>query len=133
VRIPSKIGSSFHDTLLVPYPTDRGEIQSLPGVVIQAQMVSQLLAAAIEGRPLIHSLPLWVDLLWVWGVAVTGGFLVVAVRHRAYLLLAGTGAIVIVAGTCILLLQAGYWVPFVPAAIAIVGTGSMLKFYQNFR
>ena len=115
---------SFHDTLSVPYATARGEIQSLPGVVVQAQMVSQLLAAAIDGRPLIRSLPLWGDLLWVWGVALSGGLLVCVFRP-IYVVVAGAGAIAILSGSCLFLLQSGYWMPFVPAAIAIVGTGSM--------
>ena len=119
---------SFHDTLLIPYSSDRGEIQSLPGVVLQAQMVSQLIAAAIEGRPLIHSLSWWLDGLWIWGVAVTGGILAVAIRRPLYLGIAGAGAIAILSGTCLFLLQSGYWVPFVPAAIAILGTGGTIAF-----
>jgi CHASE2 domain-containing sensor protein len=116
---------SFHDALLVPYTTDRGEIQSLPGVVIQAQMVSQLLAAAIDGRPLIHSLPFWADVLAIWGLAMGGGLLAIVVRRPLYLGLVGVGAIAIWSGTCLLLLQSGSWAPFVPATIAIIFTGSM--------
>jgi CHASE2 domain-containing sensor protein len=116
---------SFHDSLSIPYPTDRGEIQSIPGVVVQAQMVSQLIAAAIDGRPLIHSAPFWLDTLLVLGVAVSGGLLIWIVHHPLYLGVAGVGAIVILSGTCLLLLQSGYWLPLVPAAIAFIGTGSM--------
>jgi CHASE2 domain-containing sensor protein len=116
---------SFHDSLSVPYPTDRGEIQSIPGVVVQAQMVSQLLAAAIDGRPLIHSLPVWVDALWIWGVAVCGGVLVCVVRRPLSLGAIGVCSIVILSGTCLGLLQLGYWLPFVPMAIATIVTGSM--------
>ncbi len=116
---------SFHDALLVPYPTERGEIQSIPGVVIQAQMVSQLLAAAIDGRPLIHSLPLWADGLCIWGIAVSAGLLTIVVRRPLDLGLMGVGAIAIWSGTCLFLLQSGYWAPFIPATIAIIFTGSM--------
>jgi CHASE2 domain-containing sensor protein len=122
---------SFHDSLSIPYPTERGEIQSMPGVVIQAQMVSQLIAAAIDGRPLIHSSSLWVDVLWIWGVAVSGGLLVCTIHRPLYLGLAGAVAIFTISGTCLWLLQSGYWVPFVPAAIAIVGTGSMTKLFDR--
>jgi CHASE2 domain-containing sensor protein len=114
---------SFHDSLSVPYPTDRGEIQSIPGVVVQAQMVSQLIAAAVDGRPLIQSLPFWVDTLWIWSVAVSGGLLICAVRSPLYLGSIGAGSIFILTGTCLGLLQLGYWLPFVPMAISIIGTG----------
>ncbi len=118
---------SFHDALLVPYTSDRGEIQSIPGVVVQAQMVSQLLAAAIDGRPLIRSLPFWADLLAIWGLAVGAGLLAIAVRRPLYLGTIGIGSIAIWSGACLCLLQSGYWAPFIPATIAIVGTGSMTK------
>ena len=124
---------SFHDTLLVPYTTDRGEIQSLPGIVIQAQMVSQLLAAAIDGRPLMRSLPVGIDLVWIWGIAVSGGLLVWVVRRPLYLMGAGIGAIAILSGTCLVLLQSGYWLPLVPAAIAIVGTGGITILLERSR
>jgi CHASE2 domain-containing sensor protein len=116
---------SFRDSLSIPYPTDRGEIQSIPGVVVQAQMVSQLIAAAIDGRPLIHAAPFWLDTLLVWGVAIGGGLLIWIVHRPLYLVVAGAGAVIILSGTCLLLLQSGYWVPLVPAAIALIGTGSM--------
>ena len=116
---------SFHDSLSIPYPTDRGEIQSIPGVVVQAQMVSQLIAAAIDGRPLIHSAPFWLDTILVWGVAVSGGLLVCIVRRPLYLGVAGAGVILIWSGTCLFLLQSGDWLPLLPATIALIGTGSI--------
>ena len=116
---------SFHDSLSIPYPTDRGEIQSIPGVVVQAQMVSQLIAAAIDGRPLLHTIPFWLDTLLVLGVAVSGGLVVCIVHRPLYLGVAGVGATIVLSGTCLFLLQSGYWVPLVPAAIALIGTGSI--------
>ncbi len=124
---------SFGDSLSIPYPTDRGEIQSIPGVVVQAQMISQLIAAAIDGRPLIHTAPFWLDTLLVWGMAVGGGLLIWIVRRPLYLGVAGAGAIVILSGTCLLLLQSGHWLPLVPAAIAFVGTGSMTTLLERSR
>jgi CHASE2 domain-containing sensor protein len=116
---------SFHDSVLIPYPTDRGEIESLPGIVLQAQMVSQLISAAIDGRPLIQPVPFWIEAIWVWGMAVGGGLIVCLVGRPLYVGGAAIGAIVIMFGTCLYLLQSGYWLPLVPAMIVIVGTGSM--------
>jgi CHASE2 domain-containing sensor protein len=93
--------------------------------VVQAQMVSQLIAAAIDGRPLIHTAPFWLDTLVVLGVAVSGGLLICIIHRPLYLGMAGAGAMIILSGTCLFLLQSGYWLPLVPAAIALIGTGSM--------
>ena len=78
-----------------------------------------------DGRPPIHSTPFWLDTLLVWGVAMSGGLLICIVHRPLYLGVAGAGAIVILSGTCLFLLQSGYWVPLVPTAIALMGTGSM--------
>jgi CHASE2 domain-containing sensor protein len=116
---------SFHDSVLIPYPTDRGEIESLPGIVLQAQMVSQLISAAIDGRPLIQPVPFWIEAIWVWGLAVSSGLIVCLIGRPLHLGGAAIGAIIILSGTCLILLQSGYWLPLVPAVIAIVGTGSI--------
>jgi CHASE2 domain-containing sensor protein len=114
---------SYHDYALTPYNTAEGNVQSIPGVILQGQMVSQLLSAALDGRPLIRSWDLSHDALWVWGWAVSGGFLAIWLRRRPLYLVLGTGiAIVTLSGSYLALLQIGYWVPLIPAAIAIVGT-----------
>jgi CHASE2 domain-containing sensor protein len=122
---------SFHDTVLVPYRTDRGETQSIPGVVLQAQMVSQLIAAALDNRPLIQPAPIWIDLLWVGGMAVTGGVLALAIRRPIYLVLAGAGVVLFLSGTCFFALQVGYWLPLVPATMAFVGTATIATLIER--
>jgi CHASE2 domain-containing sensor protein len=116
---------TYHDYFFTPYKTE-GNLQEIPGVLLQGQMVSQLLSAAIEGRPLINTWNFAQDSLWIWGWAMSGGCLVIWLRRPLYSVL-GTGiAILILAGFCLALLQGGYWVPLIPAAIAIVGTEGIL-------
>jgi CHASE2 domain-containing sensor protein len=117
---------SFNDYLSTPYLTAEGNLQAIPGVVLQGQMVSQLLSAALDGRPLIGSWNFAQDSLWIWGWAMSGGLLVIWLRRPLNSVL-GTGiAIAILGGSCLALLQGGYWVPLIPAAIAIVGTQGIL-------
>jgi CHASE2 domain-containing sensor protein len=117
---------SFHDYVLTPYTTAEGNMRAIPGVMLQAQMVSQLLGAALDGRTLIRSWDLAQDALWIWGWAVSGGCLVIWLRRPIYLILATGIAIGILAGVCLMLLQIGDWVPLIPAAIAIVGTEGII-------
>jgi CHASE2 domain-containing sensor protein len=116
------IAPSFHDYVLTPYHTIDGNLQAIPGVILQAQMVSQLVSAALDGRTLIRSWTLTQDALWVWLWATGGGLLVIWLRRPIYLLSCTGIAIAILSGAYLLLFQIGYWVPFVPAAIALVGT-----------
>jgi CHASE2 domain-containing sensor protein len=117
---------SFKDYVLTPYTTVEGNLQQIPGVLLQGQMVSQLLSAALDGRPLIGTWNFAQDSLWIWGWAIGGGCLVLWLRRPLYLALATGISILILAGASLVLLQGGYWVPVVPTVIAIIGTQGIL-------
>lgn len=113
---------SFRDYSLTPY-TIQGKSQTLAGVILQAQMVSQLLSAALDGRPLLWSWSVWTEVIWIWGWSLTGSLLAWYLRRPIYLLLAvGIGFVFLYSSSLILLVQLGCWVPLVPAALAFGGT-----------
>ena len=116
---------SFHDRALTPYKTSDGNIQSIPGVVLQAQMTSQLISAALDGRGMLGSWSTTGELLWVWGWAVLGAIDGFVFRRPAQLAFAGSAAIALLLGLCLALLHNGFWVPFVPAGIALIASGSI--------
>jgi CHASE2 domain-containing sensor protein len=119
------VAPSSKDYVTIPY-TLEGNVQRIPGVILHGQMVSQLLSAALDGRPLIRVWDKYQDALWILGWAVSGGLLVICLRQPLYLGL-GTGiGILILGGSCFALLQSGYWVPLIPAAIAIIGTEGVM-------
>jgi CHASE2 domain-containing sensor protein len=124
ILIGTKAPSS-NDYVTTPY-TLEGNVQRIPGVILHGQMVSQLLSAILDGRPLIRTWDKSQDALWILGWSVSGGLLFIWLRRPLYLAL-GTGiAIAILGGSCLALLQNGYWVPLIPAAIAIVGTEGVM-------
>ncbi|HTL88746.1 MAG TPA: CHASE2 domain-containing protein [Leptolyngbya sp.] len=124
---------SFHDQALTPYRTPDGNIQSIPGVVLQAQMTSQLISAALDGRGTLRGWSLRDELLWVWGWAALGAIEGVFFRRPAQLALAGGASIALLFGLCLGLLHLGIWVPFVPAGIALIASGSLsaIAVHQN--
>ncbi len=105
---------SFNDYLSTPY-------QEMPGVLIQAQMVSQILSAVLNQRPLLWVFSWWGEALWIWGWSLVGGIL--AWRLRAlHLGLTVTAALGTLYGLCFGLLTQGCWVPLVPSALALAAT-----------
>ncbi|MEH2071494.1 MAG: CHASE2 domain-containing protein [Nostoc sp.] len=129
---------SFRDYSPTPYMNGQAfSAEEIPGVVLQAQMVSQLVSAVMDGRPLISVLPVWGEVLWVWSWSVVGGAIGVAGsvaiapsdRSRLYLILAAAGVLGVLYVFCLILFYKGIWVPLVPSALVLVVTGSTVATY----
>ncbi|MGK7888832.1 MAG: CHASE2 domain-containing protein [Leptolyngbyaceae cyanobacterium] len=119
------IDRSYGDYHATPYGT-------LPGVMIQAHMVSQMLSAVLDDRPLLWGLPPWADGLWVFGWSALASIVVIVGRSPWHY---GGGMIALVLGltgiSFLFLLQGG-WVPLVPAAISLLLTlGAMIWLSQK--
>ncbi|WP_375513681.1 CHASE2 domain-containing protein [uncultured Nostoc sp.] len=129
---------SFRDYSPTPYMTGQAfSAEEIPGVILQAQMVSQLVSAVMDGRPLISVLPFWGEVLWVWSWSVVGGAFGVAGsvaiapsdRSRLYLVLAGGGVLGVLYVFCLIFFYQGIWVPLVPSALVLVATGGTVATY----
>jgi CHASE2 domain-containing sensor protein len=125
---------SYNDYHSTPYRTADGYVLEIPGIVLQAHMISQLISAVEDRRPLIQIWTGWMDALWIWGWAVGGGLLVIWLHHRpAYLGLATGLGIGILSGGSLMLLVYGHWVALIPAAIAIAITESIMLLVLKLR
>ncbi|MEG4322561.1 MULTISPECIES: CHASE2 domain-containing protein [unclassified Microcoleus] len=108
----------------------------MPGVWIHAHMVSQILSAAIDKRPLMWVLPSfqglqWGDAVFVWLLAVTGGLLAWRSRSLLVLAIASGGMIFVLYQGSLVILTFGGWMPLVPAGLAFVATGGILFVYDR--
>jgi CHASE2 domain-containing sensor protein len=124
--------ASAKDYFFTPYSTDRTFNQQMPGVVVQAQMVSQIISAVLDQRPLLWVWPVWGEALWIWGWSLFGGLL--CWRFQLLLRLGlVVGTLFILYGLCFGLLIQGGWVPLVPSALALVSTGGSVVAYRALR
>ena len=106
------------------------------GLEVHAHMVSQILSAVQNGRPLIWWLPQWGDALWVLSWSLMGGILVYQLRSQSLrkaqlllrLVLAVSICITILYGLCWVFLLQGGWLPLVPAALAIPIAGGAIAY-----
>ncbi|MBR8835091.1 MAG: CHASE2 domain-containing protein [Stigonema ocellatum SAG 48.90 = DSM 106950] len=123
---------SFRDYSLTPYMTSQDTVQEIPGVMLQAQMVSQLLSAVLDGRPLLWTWSFWGEVIWVWEWSLVGGFFAWYLRRPAYLYLAGGVAIASLYGICLVaLIQVAGWLPFIPSALALLSSMFCFKLYMT--
>jgi CHASE2 domain-containing sensor protein len=110
--------SSYKDYLSTAY--DR----KIPGVMVQAQLVSHILNTVLDGRSLIWVWPLWAECLWVGSWSVVGGILAWRFRSPFHLMLASGVVLGSLYLLCFGFLTQDGWVPIVPSALALVITGA---------
>jgi CHASE2 domain-containing sensor protein len=123
------IAPSAKDYFLTPYSRSKQLNQQTPGVIIQAQMVSQILAAVLDGRTLFWDLPDWVEVFWIGSWSIIGAIL--ACRWQLLVRL-GMLVVALVAlyAICFALFLEGCWVPIIPAALALVCTSVSVVVYR---
>ncbi|MGF1494185.1 MAG: CHASE2 domain-containing protein [Microcoleaceae cyanobacterium] len=111
--------STFRDLHRTPYSTE--EKLEMPGVLIQAHMVSQLLNAAKDGRPLIWWWPVWAEVLWIGTWSGVGGLIAYAfpVKWKGGLVLGLS--LIVLSGVCyVALWRLSGWIPWIPALVALL-------------
>ena len=111
------------DYFPTPYSAGQEIYQEMPGVIVHAQMVSQILSAVLDERPLLWVWSQWGEMLWVWGWSLLGGVLAWRIRNFLRLGLAGGAAFGVLYGLSFGLICQGGWVPLVPSVLALVVTG----------
>lgn len=116
----------FNDYFPTPYRDEQGQLREIPGVILHAQMTSQLISAVLDGRSLLWALPIWAEVFWVLGWSLVGGLLAVCLHRFVVLCLFSAAAIVTLYGIClVLLIQLGCWISLVPPAIACLSSTSL--------
>lgn len=113
---------SSKDYLATPYA------QKVPGVFLQAQMVSQLISAVKDGRAPIGVWPWQAEILWIWGWSVMGGVLVWRCRSMPWRLGLEITALGTLGGLCFYGLTQSQWVPLVPTAFGFLLTSGSVAF-----
>ncbi|NET53875.1 MAG: CHASE2 domain-containing protein, partial [Merismopedia sp. SIO2A8] len=120
--------TSSRDRFLTPYSANQsGESsdEKMPGVIIHAQMISQLLDVALGKRS-----PRWywsdgVEILWIVGWAVAGSGLAYYCRHPIVLGTGGVMLVLVVSGVSYYLFGQGGWIPtLTPCVIALLTGGT---------
>lgn len=129
---------SLNDLFYTPYNSALFQNpKRMPGVEIHANVISQLLSAAISGRPVtIQSWSEPIEWLWILGWSVVGATLAWTQRDSGVnkqgatllvggILLANGGLI----GSCYLAFVNGWWIPLVPPFLAMSGAAVTILAY----
>ena len=105
-------------------PFGKADTDRIPGVLIHAQMISQIISTVLDRRPLLWVWTAWIETIWIAGWAVIGVMLAWQFRRLAFLILAVGIAIGILIVLCQVLLSQGGWIPLAPPIIALLTTST---------
>jgi CHASE2 domain-containing sensor protein len=128
------------DLFYTPYSAAEKRIPRMAGVLIHAQMVSQLLSAVLDNgrwrvplrdRPLFWYWPEWIEVSWIAFWSLSGGVLVARIQNLLILGLSGLACLGVLFGFTLWLFMQSGWIPVVAPAMALIFTGLTVEVYQR--
>lgn len=123
---------SLKDFFYTPYSSEKENEHVMPGVLVHAQVVSQILDSVINEKPLFWFWPEWAEVAWIWGWSLAGGILVWKLKRSALLGPVILGGVVSLGGVGLFALSLTGWIPFAGPVLALLLTSSALITYQVF-
>ena len=137
VVIIGAVSESANDSFYTPYSSTLLSLpEEMAGVEIHANLTSQIISAAMEGRPITKSWPEIAEWGWVLLWSTVGSLLVWQFRHTSH-----TGSklwqkstivaasIAALAAATYAPFLAGWWLPVVPPFLAMAGSATAMMAY----
>lgn len=116
------------DFFYTPYSAGQDKDQLMFGIVAHAQVVSQILSAVLDKRPLFWFWPKWVEILWISGWSIVGGTLAWRMTHRTHLALAFVATLGVCFAISFGIFMLGGWIPVATPVVALILTGGSIVF-----
>lgn len=108
------------DEFYTPFSGGLEDNQKMPGVIVHAQSVSQILSATLDGRPLLWSWSTIGETIWILAWGLGGALFAWYVRRPVPYAIGAAVLIGGLYGICYLFFLQGGWIPLVPPALALV-------------
>jgi adenylate cyclase len=125
---------SLKDLFYTPYSSRLlSAPERMAGVTIHANLVSQILSAALDGRPLIKTLPERWEWLLILGLSMIGASWRWQQRNNKYQRIVLTVGVPLICGGIVggsfWAFVAGWWLPVVPSLLAFGGSAIAVSLY----
>jgi diguanylate cyclase (GGDEF)-like protein len=123
---------SLKDLFFTPYSAGNSKNYVMPGVILHAQLVSQLLSATLDQKPLFWFWSEPTEAAWVWIWGIVGGLLAWRFRHPLTLLVLGGFSLGALYSICFTVFTQAGWIPLLPPALALITTSVSIIAYKQF-
>jgi adenylate cyclase len=128
VVIIGSAAESVRDPFTTPFNSEfagLGKIPPITGIAMHGQLTDQIIRAALDGEPSLGALTHRTEMLWIWGWAMGGALLAMAVRRTVPALgatLAGLGVLTVIVHEAF---GMAFLLPALPAGLAWVGAAGL--------
>ncbi|MEH2077539.1 MAG: CHASE2 domain-containing protein [Nostoc sp.] len=107
---------SLQDFVFIPYSSSlMGTAKPVPGIQLQAYFISELISAAVGGRPLLKVWPDLVEDLWIFAWSYLGAVTTWRIRHATRGLLSILVSCFVLTLSAYLAFLYGWWIPLIPS------------------
>ena len=133
------VSQSSQDLFSTPF--NRGDINRTPGVVLHAQVASQILSAVLDGDILPWAWPDWAEVVWIVLLTGVGSGLMVLTQRGPILIAFGVGGLLTAMAVSWVCFELGGWVPvaapvsafFLSAAGARISKSYQRRYWEAHR
>ncbi|MEH2177342.1 CHASE2 domain-containing protein [Nostoc sp.] len=117
---------SLQDFAFIPYSSSvMGIAKPVPGIQLQAYFISELISAAVDGRPLLKVWPDLVEYLWVFVWSYLGAVTIWRIRHATRSLFSiVVCCFVLTVSAYLAFFLYGWWIPLIPSLVCF-GTSAI--------
>lgn len=122
--------TSIRDLFLTPYSPTKQNSPKMSGVLVHAQMVSQIVDAVEGKRPLFEFWSEWIEMLWISSWVLIGSSLAWLIRHPLVFALSSPILLGILGGMGFALFTDYRWVPIATPALAFISTSGIMVAYR---
>nr|WP_255516194.1 EAL domain-containing protein [cf. Phormidesmis sp. LEGE 11477] len=127
VTAPSK-----KDFFYTPYSSGQDDEHVMSGVIVHAQIVSQILSSVLGENSVFWYCANSVEIGWIWLWSLAGGLLVWQMRRSVLLGVGLVAGLLALTGCTLVAFSLTGWIPFAAPAIGFLLAGGGLITYQVF-
>ena len=121
--------TSLQDFALIPYSSRLiGTVKPVAGIELQAYFISEIISAALEGRPLLKVWSQLIEWLWICAWAYVGAVVTRRIQRPSLNFLSILLLYFVLCGSAYLALLFGWWIPVVPALLTFSGSAIAITY-----
>ena len=122
---------SLKDLFFTPYSAGESDSRAMSGVMLHAQLVSQILGATLDRKPLFWFWSEWVEATWIWFWALVGGLIAWRYRNPLNILFFAVFALLALFTIYFSLFTQAGWIPLLSPGLALIFTSTSIIIYRQ--